>query len=59
MDNSNSSSKKEKIGKKYVICSSCKKGVMVPLYPEAKINHCYKCNYCGRIVNIDMPIEIK
>lgn len=42
-----------------VLCRVCKKGIMVPINPAAKENHCFVCNNCGARANIDNNVEIK
>lgn len=54
--------KKIKDGER-VLCPKCKKGSIVPLNPEAKINHSFNCDNCdyhihfGPLVIIDWLID--
>ncbi|MGI6720998.1 MAG: hypothetical protein ACOX4I_00350 [Anaerovoracaceae bacterium] len=57
--NNSTSPKKERTTKKLVTCTSCKKGVMLPLNPDAEVNYCYKCSYCGEMIIIELPVEVK
>ena len=35
-----------------VICSHCKKGIMIPI-GDCKITKCFYCNNCGTRLNMD------
>ncbi len=46
---------------KDVKCLVCKKGILKPYNPNVPLrdNHCFKCNACGELLNIDPCITIE
>ena len=42
------------------VCRLCGKGIMLPMNPDASVNHCFVCIYCGEHLNIspaDVAVE--
>lgn len=36
-----------------VPCEACGKGIYIPCHPEFQVNHSFRCNVCGAIINLD------